>query len=492
MDYSNDNNPFDDSIRRRLEGYNEEPPQHVWEAIQQKRKQKRGGFFSLFNRRLFVLGLLLITISGGVFVYYNITKNNLNVVSKGSLVDGLIYSTIDKKQDSHNVPTANKINIGQLDTTAKATATEKKPIRILNALSNKNSIGLKSTVDNSSLKTNHAKHNITGNAGLSLLALEQKPASEINGSLADNSAFTNNQIMLANADLNYAPIINSMISNNAPELQPAKTKQIETSKTKWSSLFFFEISGGVGFAQKSIKANTDSASEHFIQLRQEAETTKPQFNFNLRICYLLKQFTFKTGFMYSQWNEKFHFDWNQHEHFFDRLDSTYYTILDPFKPPVTVVKIDSLFIDRDTLYAIDQDLNFKTYSIPFEISYQFKTGNFNYFAQLGLIYSFNTQVKGTIGVPESPYKNDVNAKNYLKKTAGLQFQLALAIDYPLNDKMSIFMQPVFSFNNKITGAENFYTQLNYSTGILLGLKIKPFIIKQKQRYVAGSPLIVRN
>lgn len=205
--------------------------------------------------------------------------------------------------------------------------------------------------------------------------------------------------------------------------------------------------------------------------------------------YNYKGYIIKTGITLQQWTEKFDLEWKNQYRIFDRIDTVTYAILQPFTPPYYINKLDSVFIQTDTLFNVHHNLNFRSLVIPFEFGYQWQKGQLVYAVQAGIACQW-FKANGTIGLPVYPFEDSERNLKYIRSQVNLNISIGAMVGYNLNEYVMLTLQPQLSYSSGNTAPTAFYKQHIITTGMQAGIRYTPFISLKKQRYNTINPLIV--
>ncbi len=506
--------PFDDHIKSKLSGYQPEVPPHIWENIIAAKDKRRPGGFLFFLKehglKLFIAAAVLT--AGALFLL-----NKTNRVSTGSSSE--VKSNTDVNKDlvasnntsssSNNTNNTNTNNTKEQSTTTNGTTTnnptavqtnngtsvnnipgnDKKQLTV--PVSNDQSTGrdISSTVNNNNKNKINIVRTPNGKKKRTLSATDvssngndfAKPRkitrntngrSNLNITDAATDQDNDNNPVSLNTDVAemtlYPDILSLQTSFNRPVFNPTirenKNKFFYnipcpgTEKNAAGNKRYIEFYAGPDYALRSFK---DTANSVYLQKRKESTSFQYAFSAGLRFTKVFSNgISFRTGFNYSQVNEKFKYEQG------NIIQVVY----------VTNAAGDTTGSYTTTSTRYKTTFNkYRTLDIPLIIGFEMGNGRLHTNINAGAIINLYSWQKGdlldkslqpvniTTGGTKSPYQ--------FKNNIGVGFMGAVSFYYKLNDRFHLLAEPYFRYNFSPVSKSDLTLKQKYNTaGLRLGLR----------------------
>lgn len=222
--------------------------------------------------------------------------------------------------------------------------------------------------------------------------------------------------------------------------------------------------------------NGNDAVNEYMQLREKTESSLYSFSAGLRVAIMLPiNAGLKTGFNYSQINEKFTYE-------------------DPNSRQVKYIKVikyiyeNGMVVDQveqyDTIEVAGQ-ANIKVYNkyrsldIPLLLSYEWAGKHGFYFSgNGGILMNFGFNQKGTIlsdstHDPINISSSNPNREEIFETSLGVSLYASLGMYFNLNEHFDLMVEPNIRYNmNSFTKSSYPLSQKYVVPGFLTGLRIK--------------------
>lgn len=475
-------NPLDEHIKNKFGNYSPEVPPHIWENIMAEKDRKKPAAFWLnfLDKRTWMVLLLVAVTASGIIIYRNNVSDSTvqptDIKSQNLNTDKPLSPTAKSNNDISPTPANENAvkenqdkNITEPVTDVDKNNVDAKENNITTPPTNNiaKSPGQKNSKVNSTIainkeetaefapSNNAAKKHIKGSASLKF----QNPETESDETEATennvNSSLTGSLLSLEmiRAKRSFNPSITTI---NNPHLNipcPAAEKDAAGNKR------YFEIYAGPDYALRSFK---DTGNSAYLTKRKESTRFSSAFSAGIRYTRVFNNgMSFRTGFNYSQINEKFKYAQGNIVQVIYIIDGNGDTT--------------GSYTTTGTRYKTTYN-KFRTIDIPLTIGYEMGNGrihaNFNAGAIINL-YSWqkgdvldtaNHPVNITTGKGSSPYQ--------FKTNVGVGFLGAVSVYYKLNDRLHIFAEPYFRYNFSQANKTDLTLKQKYSTaGLKLGVRI---------------------
>lgn len=418
---------FDELMQQKLGSYSSDVPGNMWQRIEKKKKRDRLFFFL----RWYALGalLLLTVLSGYYFISLKGDKKNKTVKENKILKD-------NETKDNKNIAENNSDKIHDSVT-----------LSLNNSSSDKNLSLSKS--DNKTTILIH--HSVIRADDKTWLKNKTKTFSIQSGNIT-NDHTTNvtvfPQIVDSSIDMHKEPIhdqsqtgnkksIPKMEQSSANIMAAGDTKDEVIESTTKNELPKNYLSLEI-FVSPDIPFVHISSNDQYDVLRKNVAKEQLSFSFGARLSApMMKNFFWKTGFQFSQVNERFNYQ-----------DSA------------------------NNLYTSSN--HFKTLDIPILLGYEKTYSQFKISASAGLLVNIHSKYSGKIINP-LPEVVDVNSGGLYKQNMGTAIYLGAAINTQLNKKLHVFAEPHFNFRlgSMASTYQPFKQKINVA-GISFGLRYDLF------------------
>jgi hypothetical protein len=509
--------PFDDHIKSKLSGYQPEVPPHIWENIMaEKDKRRPGGFIFFLKEHGLKLFIAAAVLTAGALFLLNKTnqvsnesisqvKSNRDVKNDPAASNNTSASsdiknntnTSNSTKDQSTLTSGSTTNNAVTDQTDNSTVTNNNPGNDKKQLSVTVS-NVQSTGTNISSAGNNNRNNMInavrtpnkpkkrtltatdansdGNDFVTPIKKPRKIKGRNNLIITDADAATDhandNDLVNLNSDAVeqtlYPDILSLQTSFNRPVFNPT----IRENKTKFyynipcpgreknaaGNKRYIEIYAGPDYALRSFK---DTANSVYLQKRKESTSFQYAFSAGLRFTKVFSNgISFRTGFNYSQVNEKFKYEQG------NIIQVVY----------VTNAAGDTTgsYTATSTRYKTTYN-KYRTLDIPLIIGFEMGNGRLHTNINAGAIINLYSWQKGdlldkslqpvniTTGGTKSPYQ--------FKNNIGVGFMGAISFYYKLNDRFHLLAEPYFRYNFSPVSKSDLTLKQKYNTaGLRLGLR----------------------
>jgi opacity protein-like surface antigen len=191
------------------------------------------------------------------------------------------------------------------------------------------------------------------------------------------------------------------------------------------------------------------------------------YTFGLRVGALLgEHFTVRTGFQYSQVNEKFNY---AKKNATRTIPVVVQRILPDANGVERTVLDTSNLIQVGSQYKLNYN-HYKSVDMPILIGYETAGDRFKASFNTGVILNIKTTYKGDI-LDSSLTPIDVNLNNFYKSNTGISLYFGIGLSTKLNNNFQLFTEPYIKYrlSNMTEGYQQFTQKINVG-GLSLGLK----------------------
>jgi cytoskeletal protein RodZ len=472
-------NQFDNFFREKLKDHTAPVPQGLWEKIRPEKEKRPKGFFlpKINGTGLMVAALLVGTVLIGLFTY----------------------------QQHSSVPDTDAAALNQ----NKTNTTNNSSSNLNSNPSEKNST--LAPVSNNSISTKETNNEIS-NATLSTTIIQ-------NNSKAQNAKPVLNQTnaaAISNAnEILMAPVVSN---NNATENKSAESANnafdepnYVSAHIKQGAPFFFETASTTGTVQKNLAANghdkfikstiiicpTDrskssfnsdwglevfaspdyslksvtnvSASQQYLDKKDSSEQMQIGYTAGFRLVKPLnKNLLLKTGFQYSQMNQKFSYR-NENE----IKTTTVITTRSIIRSPGDTIIVNDTSTLQQVGFSVKTIHNrYRSIDIPLTLGYQFGNDDLSIGINAGVIFNLSSWYQGEIldtslaSVPMSKVSNEI-----YKSKLGMGLYSSISVLKRINENTQLFFEPYFRYNlSDMTNAQSPYNQRFHVGGLAVGLR----------------------
>jgi len=450
-------NQFDEFFRKKLGDYSSKVPEDMWQRIKKKKDN---------DRTLFILLLFLLLITGGATSYFifsgketvnanpALSQKNLlnNSDNKTSFNKNQKHETINTQNDTAGVnqdknsfivdqTIKHELNAATVDPVKRSNSrnmeenflNQNKNEIIQNDLKSTSSSQQKISSDNAdSLKNNFSNEYAKPNEEAAIKKEEQKTSTIKKDSLKEEK--TNTRIYKGEKN-NRSPIINNI---------------------------FLEA-----FASPDIPISRTSGNTAYLQHKDSTSNMQLSYTFGVRVGALIgEHFVIKTGFQYSQVNEKFNYTKKN-------ATRTVPVVVQRTLPDANGV--ERTVSDTSTLTQVGSQYklnynHYKSFDLPLIIGYETAGERYKASFNTGIIMNIKTTYKGDI-LDSSLNAVDVNSKNFYKSNTGMSLYFGLGLSTQLNDNFQLFTEPYIRYRlSNMTNTNQAFTQKINVGGLSLGLR----------------------
>jgi hypothetical protein len=406
-------NQFDDIFKKRLENFDSQVPDDMWQRINKKDKDRK----VFFIPRWYWLALLFLFVGvGGYFILNNNTNEKVgNNLSKTE-------NAINGKTNENKPPKEilNKKSIAGNDTDNDKTAVIKNTNNIIKTTSK--IIKQKKLVNNS---TSFSSNQISANNDI-ISTNQDHNANEI---VMDKSNHTDSNTIKLSVIKKSATDSSATVDENNND--PKKDDEENLDK------FSLELYASPDFPFNSISSDDKS----YEQALKDAGKMQLSYSVGARLRIRInKSWAAKIGVQYSQVNEKMNF-------------------------------VDSTLSSRNASHKN----RYKSVDIPLLLVYTKKwSESFNTSVNAGVLLNITSKYKGAIPDPYGDAMH-IDNTNIYKKNTGVNLFLGIDLSKQLNNRTDIFTEPYFRYRIKsiTTDMQSFDQKIN-AIGISFGVRYRLF------------------
>jgi len=463
---------FDDFAKQQLENYTPHVPDHVWENIAAKKdRKKRFPFFiKFFNRKALILAATLFTLlAGGYLLFTTIAKDKfiaeehqpgnktnepeVNAVkeikpNKNNGTKDLINNHADSLKENATAATMED-NTDELNNTASTSANN--PGNII--LKNKSNWQTKTT------SAGRGKYLYTRNK--KTVSISQAEAEEYIEEQHNGPEELNVTSLLLYHPEKITADAFGVTSSNKTVVQNIKCDPCPTvEKNAAGNKYYIEVYAGPDYASKNY---SDTSNSMLLQKRKGSLSFRSAFSAGLRYTRVFNNgVSFKTGFNYSQINEKFSYVQS------NIVNITY--IIDPATGDTTGTSSTT-----GTRYKITSN-SYHTFDVPLLLGFEIGNGRLHANFNAGAVVNIYSWQKGeSLDTSFKPVNISTGKSESLyqyKTNIGVGFMGGVSVYYKLNDRFHLLAEPYWRYNFSPMNKEMLSLQEKFSTmGIRLGIRL---------------------
>ncbi len=449
---------LDNKLKQKFESFEVNPPEMVWEKVKKNLDQTNSGATSSKKGNFLkpgIIPVLAVLLVGALSIF--LLKNN-----KQAPKQGLTSSTEEVNNDIivESIPVQPQKTL-VVEEISQTHTPEKLSISIPDEpIINNNTIQKDSPV---------AQENISEPDLFKEETLIEKPTIEINKvepgkSIVSKNISLDNQNDYIHSNMNY--------DDNIPGDSYSLTSMHSSLKDSILSLYQQELefdSGNhwyLGFAYTIDQTNKqEMISDKFMSYSAEGT-----------VAYSRKNFIIQTGLEVVRSMDRF--DYSINHRTTDTLGSYQHVIGLDFD---TTGSIPTPIYTTETAYAIDtlhhelqteKELQYTYLQIPLTFGYQFSgRRNLSYAIRTGPIYSILIKDQNRTLIDEENYDITGYKDHSLSRLkTSWQYLIAVDINYQLNDKMNLYLEPRFKYYyNGVYNVQQIQKGKPYSIGLRFGI-----------------------
>lgn len=466
-------NQFDEFFRKKLGDYSSPVPEDMWRRIKQRKDKER--------RTLLILLLLLLMV-GGTTSYFiferRAASQKENTALSQKQTNPSTNNSTQNKNQKQTIATQDSTTSSQENKISSLNnETEKSSEPGLNKNNNSKTNESKSTkisnsvIKNNVAKTNREKNLISKNSTDEMNKTGREPIEQNLEQPKNNQA---NEVTKQNevakpgeqviAEQNNQNNLSSKDSSQKKLQNNAASKEIiiKTHSPIIKNLFV-EV-----YASPDIPVNKISSNNaDYLRHKDSTSQMKLSYTFGVRIGAALgEHFTVKTGFQYSDINEKFNY-LNKNA---TRTVPVVITRTLTNSSGETMMLLDtSNLIQAGKDYKLSYN-HYKSIDIPILIGYETNGERLKAAFNTGIILNIKTSYKGEI-LDASLNAADINSYNIYKNNTGVSLYFGLGVSTKLNDNFRLFTEPYVRYRlNSMTGTRQSFSQKINVGGLSLGLR----------------------
>lgn len=464
---------FDDFAKQQFENYTPQVPGHVWENIAAKKdRKKRFPFFMLFfNRKALMLAATLFTLVAGGYILFTTTtkdkfiteesqpKNKTNDPEINAVRDvGTDKNNSSKDLKNNHYADSNKENISDVNAENNAvslnntTGTATGNPDISTAKNKLNRKTRTTSVGSGKYLYNRNKKTVSIHQAEAEENIEEQNTSTERMSVAPLLLYHPEKIT---ADAFEERSFNKTVVQNLP-CDPCPTIEKNAAGNK----YYIEVYAGPDYAFKNY---SDTSNSMLLQKRKGSTSFRSAFSAGLRYTRVFNNgVSFKTGFNYSQINEKFSYVQSNIVHV------TY--IIDPGTGDTT-----GTFSTTGTRYKVTTN-SYHTFDVPLLLGFEIGNGRLHANFNAGAVVNIYSWQKGeSLDTSFKPVNISTGKGESLyqyKTNIGVGFMGGVSVYYKLNERFHLLAEPYWRYNFSPMNKEMLSLQEKFSTmGIRLGIRL---------------------
>lgn len=445
-------NYFDDSIRRKLNSAEEEVP-FAFDDIATKLDSNSNDYIAWIRGFLFS-DIILLLIAFSFIKLTNIPTSvsgshapiNANKTSVVEVSASAINTTVSNSTSTTVIPVSfdSKTSIESASVSATANSNEK---NLKTASIYKNKIS-------SSHKSNSRLHRSTPLKNNSLLTFV--PTTD--GNTINTEIFASSNDFIAMMKL-------IGFKEDAQAENFIQTQENPAgSYTPPASILFYVSASPSSLSSINVDNNLNS----------KVKNSATNFSAGIQLRYtlgkhvsLLTGFEFKRGQLTTSLHDNYKYDAMQ-------IDSTIGFIISPFDPPVMVIDYDTSFVSKTGIVSVDGEVRLSSFMFPAKVAYAWPLGSWTIEPNGGVLASFNA-AKNTITHNYSGEPVDYYSEKFAFADLTYALTAGLNVSYLLSPKLKLFISTNYlKWMNASASYKNasYYAAPQFNGAIGIELKIK--------------------
>ncbi len=466
----NQSHPIDDLFQGKLKDYEVAPPMHLWDAIDQKRRKPKSGFWWLKKRGLFMgIGFLLLALSGFLLL-----------MPQNQTPESIQFFPVPLV-NSEQIANLSKSNQGEENTLSilPSVTEQKENIEVNTSIINPQT----QVENNQSLKNNDFSTNIlTQTPGVgSTPTLSPQSPSKLNNDqeLTDvREPSKNKSLILDYKQKNTTNETSQKIARSdwtefasisSPLNQSSLSIPVRETEPEWLTAPVFKTGNGISYFMEAFGSpgiasrNIAPVSELFSPLSNDWEASQQNqsaFNFGIRLAMVnRKGWSLKTGIHFTQISESFQFVNHKAE------------TAQIYDPNGGLIREDTIFVPIGS--PVNNVNQFSLIDLPLILGYQKRVQKWTLSANAGPVLNLSFQPKGTLINPNRQLV-DINSnegREAFRSQLGINWYGSFGIHYELQPGTHLMLEPYLRFQSRSFMTQNFPVQQKYLTGgVSIGIR----------------------
>lgn len=466
-------NQFDNFFREKLKDHTAPVPVGLWEKIHPENEKRLKGFFlrKINGTGLMIAALLVGTVIIGLLTYH--------YQSAVPAADAVLNQPKTNSNTNSNLNISTSENNSTLQPTPNNTIiTADSMIEIVEDPANhfvKNAIAVEPTKEATSQEI--ALNDATPIVNPSL------PIIQTNNQVTPATDNALDEINYVAAHLNQESLyfnpatvtivngkINKNLASNGHDKFIKSTIIIcptNRGRSSFNSDWGLELFASPDYSIKSV--TNISASQQYLDKKDSSEQMQIGYSAGFRLVKPLNEhILLKTGFQYSQMNQKFTYR-NENE----IKTTTVITTRSIIRSPGDTV----LVTDTSTLQQIGYSVktihnHYRSIDIPLTLGYQFGNDDLSIGINAGVIFNVSSWYQGEIldtsltSVPISKVSSSI-----YKSNIGMGLYSSISVLKRINENTQLFFEPYFRYNlSNMTNSQSPYNQKFQVGGLAIGLR----------------------
>lgn len=441
-------NQFDNFFREKLKNHTAPVPQGLWEKIRPEKEKRPKGFFlpKINGTGLMVAALLVGTVLIGLLTYQQ--QSSVPATDAAALNQNKANTTNHSSSNSNSNTSEKNSTLAPISTNSIDTKETN------NEISNANEILMVPVVSN---------NNVTEN---------QSAESENNAFNVPNyvSAHVKQGAPFFFETASTTGTVQKNLAANGHDKFIKSTIIIcptDRSKSSFNSDLGLEVFASPDYSFKSV--TNVSASQQYLDKKDSSEQMQIGYTAGFRLVKPLnKNLLLKTGFQYSQMNQKFSYR-NENEIKTTTVITTRSIIRSPGD---TIIVTDTSTLQQVGFSVKTIHNRYRSIDIPLTLGYQFGNDDLQIGVNAGVIFNLSSWYQGEIldtslaSVPMSKVSNEI-----YKSKLGMGLYSSISVLKRINENTQLFFEPYFRYNlSDMTNAQSPYNQRFHVGGLAVGLR----------------------
>lgn len=472
-------NQFDNFFREKLKNHTAPVPEGLWEKIRPEKEKRPKGFFlpKIKGAGLMLAALLVGSVLIGLFTYQQ--QNSVPATDAATLNQNKTNTTNNPSSNLNNNPSEKTSTLAPV---FNNTIPTKEPNNDLSTAATgtpvmqKNSESQNATLD---LNQTNAAAFSNANKMLEVPVVSNNSVFENRSAVSSNNAFDEPNYVAAHVKqgapfffetVSKTGTVQKYLAANGHDKFIKSTIIIcptDRNKSSFNSDWGLEVFASPDYSFKSV--TNVSASQQYLNKKDSSEQMQIGYTAGFRLVKPLnKNLLLKTGFQYSQMNQKFSYR-NENE----IKTTTVITTRSIIRSPGDTIIVTDTSTLQQVGYSVKTIHNrFRSIDIPLTLGYQFGNDDLSIGINAGVIFNLSAWYQGEIldtslaSVSMNKVSNDI-----YKSKLGMGLYSSISVLKRINENTQLFFEPYFRYNlSDMTNGQSPYNQRFHVGGLAVGLR----------------------
>ncbi len=466
-------NTFDNFIKEKVTNHASAVPTDMWQRIvQEKEKDRKGAWW---NRQLLLAGgILLMSMVAGTYFWYNAASTKNNIVVHQQKIEVKELPSTRKKFSLSTIQKSS--NIEELSSSEVKTSSAKTTEKTKAAFIRNNSSSKANSVE--TIATHLSVPNPLFSLRNRLKVGQPKGKNIIDGEQIVKPFMSDWEASVNKSKTNFLPEISTLnrptgldnLKINMKALKISGFKKIDCPKSgdAQNGDWFIEVYGSPDLVTKQNTLNKGT-STRLLQSKDSSESRQLSFTAGVRFSKELgENMVFKTGFQFTQMNEKFT---NRIEN--ERRLTTVVTTRTIIGSQGQTILVRDTSVTEQIGYSQTTAFNrYRSVDIPFLLGYVFTLNGWQIGINGGPILNIKSWQEGEgLDANLLPVSFAKNKATVYKKNTGFGLYGGVSVIKWVGARTSVFAEPYIRYNlSSLTNSSSIVNEKYKLSGILLGVR----------------------